>query len=87
MPKLTVQDKLCQGLSRLGNHRVPAKTTNRYIWYSRKFSTKLDHKPTYYFVGPNGALRAGPSPSKSIALSEPFRAKVLAASELPSHKI
>lgn len=70
MAKITKSDKLAAALVKLGHEEIPSK--------SGKYRTfKRDGLITLYFVGKNGALRSGPSASRSYSLVEDHKTMLL----------
>jgi len=63
------QDKVIEFLKQKGCKEVESKS-RKY----RKFSRSTDEK--FYFVGRNGALRAGKNISKSISLTNSVNKKI-----------
>ena len=64
----TKAERLARALMAMGCIEIPSKT-RKYRTFLRKYVTAAG-KPTYYFVGKMGALRAGTCATKSVSLEQ-----------------
>lgn len=69
MPKLTLKQKYIAALERKSETKV--KDTARYTIFTRAAGG-------FYYVGTSGALRAGPTRTKSLPCSDSFKQQLIA---------
>lgn len=82
MAKRTLQQKYCNALRLLGEVEFKDARTNKYIVFYRtmradgsKFAAK--YEKNFWYAGPGGSLRVGPTVADSIPCGEVTKLKLL----------